>query len=46
VAPSSTPQPGDASQGDFAYAYNDQDNSFGLAGWLAGQQTFIVQSLQ
>ena len=44
--PTPTPQPGAASQGDFAYVYSDQDVSFGLAGWLAGQQAFIVQLLQ
>jgi outer membrane biosynthesis protein TonB len=46
VTPTPTPQPGTAIQGDFAYVYSDQDTSFGLAGWLAGQQAFIVQWLQ
>ena len=43
--PTPTSQLGAAGQGDFAYVYDDQDNSFGLAGWLAGQQAFIVQWL-
>ena len=41
-----TPQPDAATQGDFAYVCTDQDASFGLAGWLAGQQAFVVQWLQ
>jgi type II secretion system protein G len=44
--PTPTPQPGAASQGDFAYVYSDQETSFGLAGWLAGQEVFIVRWLQ
>jgi type II secretion system protein G len=46
VEPTSTPQPGAASRGDFAYVYNDQNTSFGLAGWLAGSQAFIIQWLE
>ena len=44
--PAPTPQPDAATQGDFAYVCSDQDASFGLAGWLAGQQAFVVQWLQ
>ncbi len=46
VAPTSTPDLGAATRGDFAYAYGDGNTSFGLAGWLAGQEAFIVQWLQ
>ena len=46
VVPTSTPQPGAGSQGDFAYAYSEQNTCFGLAGWLAGQEAFIFQPLQ
>jgi type II secretion system protein G len=46
VAPTSTPQPGAASRGDFAYVYSDQNASFGLAGWLAESQAFVIQWLQ
>jgi type II secretion system protein G len=46
VTPTPTPQPESATQGDFAYVCSDQDASFGLAGWLAGQEAFIVQWLQ
>jgi hypothetical protein len=45
VVPSSTPQLGAASQGDFAYACGDQNSSFGLAGWLDDATAFIIQGL-
>ena len=37
---------GDSSKGDFAYAYGQQNTSYGLVGWMAGNGAFVVQPLQ
>ena len=35
-----------ASKGDFAYAYASDKTAYGLVGWLAGDQAFVIQPLQ
>ena len=37
---------GGSSKGDFAYAYGQQNTSYGLVGWIAGNGAFVVQPLQ
>jgi prepilin-type N-terminal cleavage/methylation domain-containing protein len=37
---------GDASKGDFAYAYGQQNTSYGLVVWMAGDSGVVVQPLQ
>jgi hypothetical protein len=37
---------GDVSKGDFAYAYGQQNTSYGLVGWMAGNSVWVVQPLQ
>jgi len=36
---------GDPSHGDFAYAYDGQSASYGLVGWMADSQAFVLQTL-
>jgi type IV pilus assembly protein PilA len=37
---------GEASRGDFAYAYGQQNTTYGLVGWLAANGAWVVQPLQ
>jgi type II secretion system protein G len=37
---------GEPSSGNFAYAYDGQAESYGLVGWLAGDDAFVIQPLQ
>lgn len=37
---------GDPTKGDFAYAFGEQNTTYGLVGWLAGDAAFVVQPLQ
>jgi len=37
---------GDPNQGDFAYAYSDQNTPHGLVGRMAKDQIFVLQPLQ
>lgn len=36
----------DPNQGDFAYAYSDQNTPHGLVGRMAKDQIFVLQPLQ
>jgi hypothetical protein len=36
---------GDSSKGDFAYAFAQQNTSYGLVGWMASDGAFVVQAL-
>jgi type II secretion system protein G len=37
---------GGSAKGDFAYAYASDKTAYGLVGWLAGDQAFVIQPLQ
>jgi prepilin-type N-terminal cleavage/methylation domain-containing protein len=37
---------GDPAKGDFAYAYGGQSATFGLVGWMAGGNAWVVQPMQ
>lgn len=37
---------GDATQGDFAYAFGARNTSYGLVGWMAKDHVFALRPLQ